>query len=227
MDHFVTPTRRHQQHTSGDDPFNYIEVQLTVSIEDFLVSCWVWKDLLAFLTGGETPKILWITDNVFLLVEEGRNGFDLDDHMSQTSILAKIVAANGQEQTLLLSNCIHSSIVVSTREVDVFWRAITTSNCAQLLIYNDSESNRFGLPAGPLLSQFLRGNPSLRFLRFECVHFKEDHCRALMTLARTNLEVAFVECKFEPRGAQESFIEWFRHNRTLFPARRIAAFFLL
>jgi hypothetical protein len=78
MEQLFTPTRRYQdiwEEDNDGDPFEYTEVALAVPVEDLLINRWDWRDLRAFLTGGATPKILWITDDVFLVDEEGRKAF--------------------------------------------------------------------------------------------------------------------------------------------------------
>jgi hypothetical protein len=221
MEQFLTPTRRYRNLLEESLPFEFTEVKLTVPVEDFLVYYWDWKDLWAFFTdGGVTLKILWITEFVFLVVQESGRAFEeigsifeFHNDTSSSCITAQIHGTSCREQTLILANITHAGIPAITRVVDVFWRAVTTSNCIHLTISNDNDL--FGLPSGPLLSQFLRGSPSLQFLSFDGVHFKEDHCRALATLERTNLEITFNECKFEPQDAEETFIEWFRHNQVV------------
>jgi hypothetical protein len=126
---------------------------------------------------------------------------------------ATIQETSGQEQFLILAHLDHPGI--SLGEASVFWRAITTSNCVQLRIRNGVNANRVGLPSGPILSKFLRGNLSLQHLHFQEFDFKEEHCRALVTLQRTDLEVKFINCAFEPQDAEDTFIEWFRHNKVI------------
>jgi hypothetical protein len=77
------------------------------------------------------------------------------------------------------------------------------------------ELDRTGLPSGPLLSQLLRESPSLQVLHFRVFDFMEEHCRALVTLQRTDLEVKFMYCAFEPQNAEDSFIEWLRSNQVV------------
>jgi hypothetical protein len=58
-------------------------------------------------------------------------------------------------------------------------------------------------PSDPVLSQVLE---------FEWVAFKENHCRALATLRRTDLELQFHGCTVEPQDAEGILIEWFRRT---------------
>ena len=72
-----------------------------------------------------------------------------------------------------------------------------------------------GLPSGPILSQFLQGSPLLQVLEFRGFDFKEEHCRALVTLERTDLNLKLYQCLVEPQDAEDVFVEWFRHNEVL------------
>ncbi len=108
MDELCTSTRRYQcvweLGRDGDDgPFEYTEVELTVPVEDFLVNRWDWNDLRAFLTGGLTPKILWITEEVFLVVDDDDNAFNFA-HGYRKSLDAEIQQAGGQKQTLTFAS---------------------------------------------------------------------------------------------------------------------------
>jgi hypothetical protein len=109
----------------------------------------------------------------------------------------------------------------SKAEYSVFWRAIETSKSVTLCLERDSEycqltgrHNLAGIPSGPILSQFLRGSPLLRTLDLRGFILKEEHCRALATLERTDLEVHLHDCIIEgPQDEEDTFIEWFRHNQ--------------
>jgi hypothetical protein len=212
MEQFFTPTRplRYdllEESTHGAIPCT--EVQLAVSVEDFLVYIWDWKELRAFLTGGVTPKFLWLTENAFLVVKESGHFFDFDKINDCVDVIFE--DASGQEQELVLVHVDHEEI--STGEAGIFWRAITTSNSVKLTIGNDV--NLLRLPSGPLLSQFLRKSLSLQVLEFNGFHFKEEHCRALAALQRNDLEIKFRCCKLDPQDAEGTFIEWFRHNQVV------------
>jgi hypothetical protein len=67
-------------------------------VEDFLVNRWDWKDLRAFLTGGATLKILWITKNTFIVVEESGDEFEFGDDIPLSCVEAvfKKKAAKGR-----------------------------------------------------------------------------------------------------------------------------------
>jgi hypothetical protein len=91
----------------GDDPFECTEVQLAVSVEDFLVYNWDWKELRAFLTGGVTPKFLWITENAFLVVQESWHDFDFDFDKISGYVHAIFHETSGQGQELALVHVHH------------------------------------------------------------------------------------------------------------------------
>jgi hypothetical protein len=208
MEQFFTPTHplRYQNLFDDDGPFVYSKVELAVPMEDFLVHHWDWETLCAFVSGDILRKIMWITKDAFLLVEESDNVFRLDYDSLRICVAAKIEATSGQEQELMLATITGKGIPkpVPTGACNVFWRAITISNIVQLSIQKVNDS--YGLPSGPVLSQFLRGTPSLQVLAFRRFGFME----ALATLERTDLQITFDYCTLELQ--KETFIEWFRHN---------------
>jgi hypothetical protein len=212
-----------------NDPFEYTEVQLVVSVEDFLNYHWDCADLLTFLTTGGAgenvnvkPKILWITEDAFLVVEEsGSSGFNfeydtLHDRFHAKKLSDRIVAqmqapTSGKERTLSFTHLNHPRM---TDGVDVFWRAISTSNSIQLDI-QDYRGGYLELPSGPLLSQFLRESPSLQVLEFNRFYLREEHCRALALLERTDLDIVLSNCVLDPKEAKDMFVEWARHKKVL------------
>jgi hypothetical protein len=217
MEQFFTPTcplrsDLLEESPLGEDPFECNEVQIAVPVEEFLAYNWDWKDLRAFLTDDVTPKVLWITEHAFIYVKVNGHDFHLDFDALDGCVVAIFQETSGQEQSLVLARFDDPDI--ETGEAGVFWRAITTSNIVTLRINNDDENN-LELPSGPLLSKFLRGNLSLRQLDFQEFAFNEEHCRALATLERTDLEVKLAFCTIEPKCAEGTFVEWFRHNQVV------------
>jgi hypothetical protein len=73
----------------------------------------------------------------------------------------------------------------------------------------------FGRCSGPALLQFLEASPSLELLELYNFAFEEAHCRALVKLERTDLEVTFERCSFDAQGAKDAFIEWLRHSQVV------------
>jgi hypothetical protein len=61
----------------------------------------------------------------------------------------------------------------------------------------------------------LWASPSLELLEFVDFILNEAHCRALATLQRTDLQVAFHFCSFEPRDARDTFIGWLRNSQVV------------
>jgi hypothetical protein len=215
LEQLCAPTRRYQDlwEECTNAPFEYTEVQLAVHVEEFLIYHWDWEALCAFLIGGVTPKILWITEHTFLVVVDGDNEFDYGESMAHSCIVANIEAASGQEQTLSLGQLEREDILTGG-DVSIFWRAVANSNSIKLTLH----ANRHGLqvlPSGPILSRFLRGSPSLQVLEFEGFDFEEEHCRALATLQRHNIQIKLDSCKLDPHDAEGAFIEWFRHNQVV------------
>jgi hypothetical protein len=213
MEQLCKPTQRYQDLLEQDDDeitrtshFECTEVQLDVSVEDFLVYDWDWKDLQAFLsTRGVTPKMLWITEHAFLVVESGDTRYHKENH---DYIAANIQTMNGQEHVLILMQLLGSDTPIPG--LNVFWHAVATSNSVQLTI-----RDAFGRYWSPLLWHLLQDSPLLRFLELDGFLLDGDNCRALATLQRADLEVRLSECKLEPGDAEGTFIEWFRHNQVV------------
>jgi hypothetical protein len=179
--------------------------------------------------GCATPKILWLTKYTFMVVEESENEFEFGDDTPFGRIVAGFQEISGREQTLTLACIAHGGMPVPAGAYSIFWRAITSSNSVKLLLRNVYDDS-WGLPSGLLLSQFLRKSPSLQTLVFCGIDFKEEHCRALAAVQRTDFEVKLHECYVEPDDAEETFMIGFDTTMSLrsFPsAIWTAAFFLL
>jgi hypothetical protein len=219
MEQFFTPTRPvrpdlYAESTHGDDRYEHTEVQLAVPVEDFLAYNWDWKDLRAFLNGGNTPKILWITEYTFLVVIESGNTFVFDFDLLSGFMDAIFQETSDEKQEELYLAHLDHPADLSTVEAGVFWRAVATSNSVKLRI-EDFDDNRLPLPSGPLLSQFLRESLSLQCVNFHSFDFKEEHCLAFATLQRHDIEITLNTCTFEPQDSEDTFIEWFRHNQVV------------
>jgi hypothetical protein len=202
MEQFFTPIRRLQYTwesnscVDDDGPFTYSEVALTVPVEEFLKYDWDWEALLAFVKGEATPKILWITDEMPLIVDDIGQPFLDDGSPYDCLLMAKFTTTiGGQVQTL---QCLQSVVDVSTAACGVFWRAIITSNCVTLWLLNNYE-NRVELPSGPVLSQLLLASPLLQRLDLIAYVLEEEHCRALETLQRADLKITLVACTIDPK----------------------------
>jgi hypothetical protein len=220
----------------NDDDDMWADVQLSVPVEDFLGYHWDWNDLQAFLTstGGAgagagvyatPPKRLWITEHTFLVVDS--TGGNMSRFRCETCLAAsveqKATGAGGvlwqQAQTSrqALTLVQTSPSEKSTAEFGIFWRALATSNSVQVTIEEGfcMDDLPLTLPSFHLLSKFLRESPSLRFLEFNGFTFREEHCHALATLQRTDLEVTLSNCVLDPQDEEGTFIELFRHNQAV------------
>ena len=205
MEQFFTPTKRLQigwesSPWADDGPFNYTEVALTVPLEEFLNYDWDWEALLAFVTRDALSKILWITDDIPLIVGDlpDYGQFFLDDDSPYDCLLMArfTTSIGGQEQTLQCLQLIDED--VSTAACGVFWRAIMTSNCVTLWLLNNHQ-NLVALPSGSVLSQLLLASPSLQTLTLVDYVLEEEHCRALAALQRTDLKIELLQCQIEPK----------------------------
>jgi hypothetical protein len=142
------------------------------------------------------------------------NEFEFDvseEGIHRRCIAAEIQATGGQEETLILAQTFNAHRM--NGEGSVFWRAVATSNSFKLRIDNE-DADRLG-PSSPFLSKFLRENLSLQHLHLWRIHLKEEHCRALATLERTDIKMALTYCIIEPENAENTFIDWFRHNQVV------------
>jgi hypothetical protein len=171
---------------------------------------WDWSDFRAFATGdeGEVWKVLWITDDAFMWVEDVESALP-SNYAIQRATLA---APSGETHGLVLAD-VRNSKLLSVEASSVFRHAMTTSNCVKLDLRHQPSWS--GLCSGPALLQLLEASPGLELLEFHGFAFKEAHYRALATLKRTGLEVTFHCCTFLPQGAEGAFIEWFRHNQVV------------
>lgn len=134
--HFFTPTRNIQDLWEEDDdnaPFEHAEVKLAVPVETFLNYSWDWADLCAFASGEAKPKIIWITDDEVLTVDATDSNVVklLNKGCPGRPAVAGLTSKNGRQRTLAL--CERGDISdLSMGGRNVFWHAITTSNCVKL-----------------------------------------------------------------------------------------------
>jgi hypothetical protein len=192
-----------------DDLFEHAEVELAIPLVEFLATRWDWEDLCAFASGD----ILWITnDTTFIAVGTNLSKKVTDDADFVYVLRATFTATNGQVHTLTLFN--DWDLPVSIGACTLFWRAIETSNCVKICIDSRMPHGE-SFSSGPILSQFLRGNPLLQRLDFLGFHFEDEHYGALATIQRTDLEVTFNECTLESQDVGATFIEWFRRNKVV------------
>jgi hypothetical protein len=135
MEHFFTPSWRLHRRSNGNEAFEYEEVQLSVPMEDFMMQCWDWSELLAFVMGSEIPKIAWITEGTFLAVEDGSYSYGLDVDVwldvdffgYSATLVAHMTPTSGETKSLFLATRTPSALPLSDGLSSVFWRAVTTS----------------------------------------------------------------------------------------------------
>jgi hypothetical protein len=218
MEYFFTPARRlqheeiYERGADEDDellPFEFTEVQLAVPVEVFLNQSCDWSDFLTFLTANVLPTIVWISEDAFLSVDL-EPLLECDQLIDCQSLYADFTAANGESQYMVLSK---RTEPLSDGESSIFWHIVMASHCSKLLV--SSDGNGFGLCSATVLSEFLGGSPWLQEIIFKVFVFKEDHCRALATLERTNLEISFEFCTIDAQDAEDVFIEWLRHSQVV------------
>jgi hypothetical protein len=211
MEHFFTPTQRLPIELDA-----YTGVQLAVSIEAFLNHRWDWLDFQAFATSneGETGKIVWITEDTFICVDEDNTGMEYERLADYAIQSAAFTATSGKTHHLVFAKEMNS-VSMSVGAFNIFWRAVTTSNCVKVKLKNEYSCRGLCLCSGPSLSHFLEASPSLELLEFEVFAFNKADCCALATLERKGLEVTFEECSFDAQGAEDTFIEWLRDSQVV------------
>jgi hypothetical protein len=235
MEDFFTPTRRLRDQSNGNEVFERDEVQLSVPLEDFMMQPWDWSDLLSFITGGQMRKIVWITEDAFLAIEDGSSSYNLVNncfgysammiaHLTPASRQTKYLPLAGRLKLPLPMSCETKSLFIAMRTgsalflsaglSNIFWRAATTSNSQTLDLATKVEL--FGLCSAFSLSKLLEGSP-LRSVSFKGYgfEFEEAHCRVLANLEKTDLEIQFLKCTLDAQDAEEAFIEWIRNAKVV------------
>jgi hypothetical protein len=213
MEQFFTPT----QFQRLPDWSDFAEVQLDVSIEAFMNHSWDWSDLYAFTAGdeGEMWKCLWITEDTLMWFEDDNNYVDFDRLKDYAFLRASLAAKSGEVYNLILAKKnMDSPSSLPGGAFNIFWHAVTTSNCVELLLEDWSSYYCIEPCSSPALLQFMEASPSLEILQFVNFRFEEAHCRNFATLKRTDLEFTFKKCSFDARDALDAFIEWFRQAKS-------------
>jgi hypothetical protein len=201
MERFFLPTRRLRDkwEANHEDPFDYAEVQLAVPVAELQILeiyyPLTFPDFWAYATGasdGGKHKLVWITKDTFLVVVDTDTGVgNLSRFNYRMYLFARLtVPPSGEEQMLTVWKRQGS---VGTASHSFFWRMLATSESEELAVAADGS----GLTSGPVLAQFLGGTPCLKFLLVQCVTFEEQHCRALSSIVRTDLDIALAYCRIE------------------------------
>jgi hypothetical protein len=213
MEHFFTPTRRLQE---DPRPRGYTEVDLAVPTEAFMNHRWDWSDFRTFVTGAgdenQMWKVLWITEDTLIWAEDVNTSMGDNFLINHGIQRATFTTLSGERSVLVLAKLRSTSTSLPPSASHIFWHAVTTSNCFKLRV---SHWHAYlGLWYGPDLLK-LWESPLLELLKFEGVTFREGHCRALATLQKRGLQVAFHKCNFEANGVEGAFTEWLRHSQVV------------
>jgi hypothetical protein len=209
MEQFFPPTRRlrNEWEATHEEPFEYAEVQLAVPAEQLQICPLNSPDFCAYATGasdGGTHKIVWITEHTLIVVVDPVHNRRHDNILSTCGyrpyLVARLTPALSGEQQLLSVWKRQGSDVTAAHSF--FWRMVATSNSAELTVAawsdgDDWDDDGSGLTAGPVLAQFLGGTPRLQTIYFGNLTFEEQHCRALSSVVRTDLEINLTNCRIE------------------------------
>lgn len=228
MEGYITPTSRYvdvyREIPGYSEPLSedFIEVELTGNWEDFVTQSGItWKEFLAFCEGC----IIWLTPDVFITVEESyaSTGFDI---AYQYLFAVKDVFSSwieAKDFKILATTAAHATAIF-----DGIFRLLATSDAASLCLSchdgnslvsspNDSDTQRlylFPVP-GPVLSRYLnsqQSTTSLKTLRLADMTLDKDHCIALESNDRTDLEIELCDCKLTDDGTQ-AFLDSQRRNK--------------
>jgi hypothetical protein len=126
MENFFTPTRRLQdrQDLISNGPHGYTEVQLAVSIEEFLNRNWNWSDLYAFAKCDEDAmmKLMWITEDTIIWVEDENTLMDFGHALEDEYHIrrATFTATSGETHELVLAADVESAFLPACRSVQHF-----------------------------------------------------------------------------------------------------------
>jgi hypothetical protein len=217
MEQFFTPTQRLQEISpTSPAPRGYTEVELTQPIEAFSNHPWDWSDFRAFATdavdGNQMWKIMWLTEDTLIWVENVNTSMGDDflrHHAIQRATFTSLL--NSERSVLVLAKPrMSSSLPASVSRI--FRHAVITSNCFKLRVSH--LRSLMGIWHCPDLLK-LWEIPPLELLKFEGITFKEAHCRALATLHKRGLRVAFHKCNFFADGAEGALTEWLRHSEVV------------
>jgi hypothetical protein len=227
MEGYVAPTMRYvdlySEMPGYREPLSeeFTEAELTVDWEDFVIQSGVtWTLLISFCEG----RIIWLTPDAFITVEESyaATGVVID---YQYLLAVKDVFASwidAKDFKIYSKSTAHATAIF-----DGIFRLLATSDATSLCLSchdgnslvasPDSESLRFFLlpVRGPVLSRYLisqQSATSLKTLRLEDMTLNTDHCIALESNDRIDLDIELSNCKFTNDGIQ-ALLESQRRNK--------------
>jgi hypothetical protein len=204
------------------EPLNeeFTEVELTANWEDFVIHSGVtWTDFLSFCDG----RIIWLTPDVFITVEESYAASGLDIDYQYLFAVNDVFTSCAKDFKIYSKSTAHATAIF-----DGIFRLLATSDAASLCLSchdedsliaspNNSETSRlflFPVP-GPVLSRYLvslQSATSLKTLRLADMTLGTDHCIALESNCRIDLEIELRNCKLTDDGTQ-AFLESQRRNK--------------
>jgi hypothetical protein len=168
MKHFFTPSQRLRDKFDmyDDEDHGYTEVELAVSIEEFLNYRSDWSDFRPLSTGyeDEMGKLIWIIEDTFFWIKEDNTEVDFDWLEQYVVQRATFTASSGETHVLVLAK-FRTSTSLSAIAFSVFWHVVTTSNCVKLKFETDHFDS--DLVFETISSQLLKTSPSLELLEFE------------------------------------------------------------
>jgi hypothetical protein len=179
-----------------------------------------WTDFLSFCEG----RIIWLTPDVFITVEESyaATGFVIEYQylFAVKNVFTSWIDA--KDFKIYSKSTAHATAIF-----DGIFRLLATSDAASLCLSchdgnslvaspNNSDVSRlylFPVP-GPLLSRYLisQSATNLKTLRLEDMTLDTDHCIALESNDRIDLDIELSNCKITEDGTQ-AFVESQRRNK--------------
>jgi hypothetical protein len=226
MDDYVSPTTRYvglySEMAQNIEPLSedFTEVEFTANWEDFVSRGGAtWKDFLSFCEG----RMIWLTPEVFITVEEdfAATGFNIG---YQYLFAVKDVFASwidAKDFKVYAATAAHATPIF-----DGIFRLLATSDASglrlschdgsSLISSSDNKDPQFCLfpVPGPVLSHYLmaQSTTGLKTMRLEDMTLDKEHCLALESNDRADLEIELSNCKLTDDGTQ-AFLESQRRNK--------------
>jgi hypothetical protein len=228
MEGYVAPTTRYvdlySEMPRNREPLSedFTEVELTANWDDLVSQSGVtWKDFLSFCE----LRLIWLTPEVFITVEESfaATGFDIGYQylFAIKDVFKSWIEA--KDFKIYAATAAHAIAIF-----DGVFRLLATSDSTSLCLSCHDGSNLMSSPEnsetprlflfpvpGPVLSRYLisqQSTTSLKELRLEDMTLDRDHCIALESNDRTDLEIELSNCKLTDEGTQ-AFLESQRRDK--------------
>jgi hypothetical protein len=233
-DEYAAPTTRYVDLYSEmpgtrellSEDFTEVELKASASLEDSLAYCGAtWNNLVYPMEG----RLIWLTPHVFITVEEAyaTTGFEIDYvFLFAVKDVFKSWRNAGKDFKVYGATAAHATPAI----LDSIFRLLATSDASILCLSchdgnnlipspdnweTPSRSLLFPVP-GPVLSRYLislqSARTTLQNLRLEDMTLGRDHCIALESNDRTDLEIELCRCQLTD-GGTEAFLESQRRNK--------------